>query len=85
MYIPVSKTNFLPVCIYCVMVDSLIPRLLFNNLGRYNLLLIYQKMQNWKSFKFWQLQEKDSYLGSNPDISQKYKMGDIRKEVAITL
>jgi hypothetical protein len=24
-------------------------------------------------------------LGSNPDISQKYKMGDINKEVANTL
>jgi hypothetical protein len=42
-------------------------------------------MQNWKSFKFWQLQEKDSYLGSNPDISQKYKMGDISKGVDNTL
>ncbi len=26
-----------------------------------------------------------SYLGSNPDISQKYKMGDISKGVANTL
>jgi hypothetical protein len=27
----------------------------------------------------------DSYLGSNPKISQKYKIGDIRKGVANTL